>query len=209
MPLQTAVHVRLKGLQAGQVCWQNLIYFHADDLVGIESSVVAAAAKATIWDGGLQPLVHPQYEMLEIHALVYNYFGVRSPLYILPVNEYGTHDDTQGILPPNVTVAMGKVPDNSTLDPVSSEAFDLGRIAWSGIPEASQHNGLLEASALTAWTDFATDIYALGFDVAGSPEVVVMGMQKPHIDGTPGNAKVSLASLYVKQKLGTQNTRKR
>lgn len=209
MALQTALHVRLKGIQGTEFCYNNLWYFHPDNL----TALTGAAAAAAVYDQIVTPMLvrlHQDFTMLEITVRANNYTSVIVPEYTRVVNEVGGYTVGQ-VLPPNVTVALMKVPDNSTVDPVDGREFGIGRMSISGIPEDYQNNGILENTAYGDFSGFALGLLSIDILVGGVNQEFVLGMQGERVPGVPGpgNDKVQVTQMYPRQYVGTQNTRKR
>lgn len=202
--------ISLNGQFAGQTVFNELFYASDSPNANVSSSQACDALYA-IWTSDLQPLLHEDFTLTEIVAEIYGSSGTySSPRYTRIVNEQGgvTTGDS---MPPNVTAVIVKAPDNATLDPDTEPAFRNGRIGFSGIPEGQQDAGLIGSAFLASWNALGEELETLTLDPGGEDFDMDLGMWRAANTLVGGNprANVYVAETYIRQNVGTQNTRKR
>lgn len=204
-PFDTTVRYQFKGIQGTEMCYTNIFYASDTDQPALSPLEAANAAVSQIWTP-LKDLLSAKFTMLSVTAFVYVESIGFVQSYVKAINEAGLVSGD--VLPPNVTVRANKYPENDSIVPGSADPFEVGRLAWSGIPEANQDDGLLLDFNFTDWQLFFSGIFQIGIDYGSGTLNVNMGMfrRTPGVDGT---TKVYLSALNAMQNLGTQNTRKR
>lgn len=165
---------------------------------------------AQIWTGALKALVSENFVLDTCTGHFFNNPGGSSGEYTEYVNEPG--DVTDESLPAWNTVNITKVPNPATGDP-DTNTWKNGFVGFSGVPEISQVNGYLTDSALAAWADVAAAILTTTYP-SGSMPVYSLGLYRfdgEYPDGSPKPpaGKVAVVNTWVKQRLGTRNSRKK
>lgn len=203
MAYDSNLELEFHGSIFGQVVFTQL-EFHRESAVPVFSAEdICSYAYSVYWDA-MQPILSDKYTLNEIRARVYQVpSSANIPEFVLAVGEDGAV--AGDCLPPFVTVVMVKVPDNTTIFPVASQEFRNGRTSFSGIPEGQQDNGLLNSAAIGSWNNVFELLEDITITVGGTPYTWTLGLERGEV--TP--VKVLIGETYCRQKLGTQNTRKR
>lgn len=196
--------IQMRGQQGGENIYTNIQYMTEDVVLLSETDGILDDWYTTVW-----PLFQAQlsqaYTLISVEATLYIPTASLPRVRVITPGEAG--DVVGDVLPPNVTVRLSKVPNNETKIPPTAEDFEVGRLVFSGIPEAQQVNGMLTTAAVTDWTSVAQNAQQFEALSTGSSAIFVMAMTR--IVPGVGNEHVYVEDLYVRQFLGTQNTRKR
>lgn len=203
MAYNSNAEVVLVGQIAGQICYTQLEYHRETVVPAFSAQALCDYAYNNWWDGHLKGLVSDQFTLLEIRAKCIQSPGPQIPEYVRGVGEQG--DISGDVMPAFVTVVMVKVPDNSTKYPTTTEDFRNGRASFSGLPEADCNAGMINSSPRAAWDSFFEALETLSVTVGGTPYPFTLGLER----GEVSPPKCLVAETYCRQKLGTQNTRKR
>lgn len=203
MAYNSNLEVEFIGAISGVPTFTQLEY-HRETTVPIHSAETPATFVKNEWWNNIKTLLSDRFLCTEIRVRIkQNPESLTIPEYVLGVNETGSVASDS--LPPYATVVMVKVPDNTTIQPVGATPFKNGRTSWSGIPEGQQDNGLLNSAAIGSWNTVFELLESITYDIGGTSYTWTLGLER----GEVSPPKVLIAETYCRQKLGTQNTRKR
>jgi hypothetical protein len=124
------------------------------------------------------------------------------------ISEPGTNTGSAA-LPPEWTVTLKKVPDNTTRLPSALPAFEAGRMAISGVPEAGVNGRTIDTGFRVLLEDFIDAFQQLTVVDDATNRTWDYVMAKTHPEAPPNHQVLAPVSLLSVHKVGTQNTRKR
>lgn len=195
------LEVEFVGILQGQICFTQLEY-HKETAItapGIPAMAVQWGY-GTVW-AVLKLCMSEEFTLLEIRArLKQTPSTLNQPEFVLYVNETGSIEAEA--LPAFATAVIVKVPDNLTKEPEEALDFRVGRASFSGVPETHQEGGLLTPTAVGLWEDVAEAIELIELD---ETYAFNLGLERGEVNPD----KVLCFDAYVRQNLGTQNSRKR
>lgn len=205
--------VSMVGTFGGQTAFNEFLYTREAVEPTANSQAVCQGFYDDVWSV-FKLAMHEDYLLQEIRCKIFqNPPSQNKPEYIMAVNESGTVVGGDS-MPPNVTATILKQPDNTTLDPPGEPNMRVGKNGFSGVPESQQDAGLLTPAAITLWNTAGEALENFLADFGGGDLTLTLTILRDYdtLKGAvPPNpiTKCYVAETYVRQALGTNNSRKR
>lgn len=211
MPIDKVdIKVDFHGLLLGVNTVTRIQYFGETVVPNPTSANFATWAYEKWWQNAFQTITSAKFTLSKIIVnLNQAYPSPNAPEYLLPVNEVGAQPGDA--LPPFCTWPLRKYPAQTTALPSDQEPFRVGRMAWPGVPEGLQDDGLVDAIAAAAVEAYLNSNALLpSVDIGNGAQQFWAGMARPENTLVGGNplTKVTLNAFNFGNYIGTQNTRK-